>query len=74
MQIEQFLEHHNLAKNPFSDEDAQTDAVFKNHCIADTHHPAWDKVYGDPSEPATAIVFGEKEPARLRYDCRSRGN
>lgn len=60
MQIQQFLEHHNLVKNPFAEEDAQTDAVFKNHCIGDTHHPAWDKVYGDPSEPATAIVFGEK--------------
>ena len=60
MQIHQFLEHHNLAKNPFAEEDAQTDAVFKNHCIGDTHHPAWDKVYGDPGEPATAIVFGEK--------------
>ncbi|MDP6555355.1 MAG: hypothetical protein QGG71_11875 [Pirellulaceae bacterium] len=60
MQIQQYLEHHKLAKNPFSEEDAQTDAVFKNHCIGDTHHPAWDKVYGDPGEPATAIVFGEK--------------
>jgi hypothetical protein len=60
MQIQQFLDHHKLAKNPFSEEDAQTDSVFKNHCIGDTHHPAWDKVYGDPSEPATAIVFGEK--------------
>lgn len=60
MQIQQFLAHHNLSKNPFAEEDAQTDVVFKNHCIADTHHPAWDKVYGDPGEPATAIVFGEK--------------
>ena len=24
------------------------------------YHPSWDKVYGDPSEPATSIVFGEK--------------
>ena len=22
--------------------------------------PTWDKVYGDPSEPATSIIFGEK--------------
>ncbi len=60
MQIQQFLEHHRLSKNPFAEEDAQTDAVFKNHCIGVIHHPAWDKVYGDPSEPATALVFGEK--------------
>ena len=25
-----------------------------------TYHPAWDKVYGNPSDPATSIVFGEK--------------
>jgi hypothetical protein len=60
MKIQQFLEHHGIASNPFADEDAQTDAVFKEHCIDTTHHPAWDKIYGDPSEPSTAIVFGEK--------------
>ncbi|HEV3004555.1 MAG TPA: hypothetical protein VGX78_08835, partial [Pirellulales bacterium] len=60
MKIQQFLEHHGIASNPFADEDAQTDAVFKEHCIDSTHHPTWDKIYGDPSEPSTAIVFGEK--------------
>jgi hypothetical protein len=60
MKIQKFLEHHGIDSNPFSDEDAQTDAVFKEHCIDTTHHPSWDKIYGDPSEPSTAIVFGEK--------------
>lgn len=60
MKIQKFLEHHGIGSNPFSDEDAQTDAVFKEHCIDTTHHPSWDKIYGDPSEPSTAIVFGEK--------------
>ena len=23
-------------------------------------HPTWDKIYGDPTEPATSVVFGEK--------------
>ncbi|MEX0712596.1 MAG: hypothetical protein WD278_09615, partial [Pirellulales bacterium] len=46
--------------NPFADEDAQTDPVFKEHCIQSTYHPTWDKIYGDPAEPATSIVFGEK--------------
>ena len=46
--------------NPFADEDAQTDLVFKGYCIRNTYHPAWDKIYGDPSEPATSVVFGEK--------------
>lgn len=60
MNVQQFFEHHGIASNPFADEDAQTDLVFKEHCLKDVHHPTWDKVYGDPSEPATSVVFGEK--------------
>ena len=60
MNIRQFLQHHGIHRNPFAEEDAQTDPVFKEGCIADTFHPAWDKVYGDPREPSTAIVFGRK--------------
>ena len=60
MKTQQFLEHHGIGVNPFADEDAQTDPVFKDFCIASTHHPTWDKIYGDPAEPATSIVFGEK--------------
>lgn len=60
MKIQQFLDHHGIGVNPFSEEDAQTDPVFKNHCIDSTYHPSWDKVYGNPAEPATSIVFGEK--------------
>jgi len=60
MTEKEFLDHYHLARNPFADEDAQTDAVFKECCIEQTYHPAWSKVYGDPSEPATAIVLGSK--------------
>lgn len=60
MNIQQFLNHHGIQRNPFCEEDAQTDLVFKDYCIVNTYHPAWDKVYGDPAEPSTAIVFGEK--------------
>ena len=60
MKTQQFLEHHGIALNPFAEEDAQTDPVFKEHCIASTYHPTWDKIYGDPAEPATSVVFGEK--------------
>jgi hypothetical protein len=60
MRIQPFLDHHGIAANPFSDEDAQTDLVFKGTCIHSTYHPTWDKIYGDPAEPATAVVFGEK--------------
>ncbi len=60
MRIQEFLQHHGVAVNPFADEDAQTDLVFKTACIRSVYHPAWDKIYGEPSEPATAVVFGEK--------------
>ncbi|MBN2474243.1 MAG: hypothetical protein JXB62_06530 [Pirellulales bacterium] len=60
MKIQQFLEHHGIHSNPFADEDAQTDLVFKGYCIRNTYHPTWDKICGDPSEPATSVVFGEK--------------
>ena len=60
MKTQQFLEHHGIRTNPFAEEDAQTDPVFKDYCISSTHHPTWDKIYGDPAEPATSIVFGEK--------------
>src|SRR5438105_5024213 len=60
MKIQQLLDHHHIARNPFAEEDAQTDPVFKDHCIVSTFHPAWDKVYGDPLEPSTSVVFGEK--------------
>ena len=60
MKIEQLLQHHGIGTNPFAEEDAQTDPIFKDHCIVSTYHPAWDKVYGDPREPSTSVVFGEK--------------
>ncbi len=60
MKLQQFLQHHHLRCNPFTEEDAVRDPVFKQHCINSTFHPAWDKIYGDPAEPGTAIVFGEK--------------
>ncbi|MGL4514066.1 MAG: hypothetical protein ACRCT8_13325 [Lacipirellulaceae bacterium] len=59
MRTNDFLAHHGVATNPFAEEDAQTDQVFKVRCV-DVRHPAWDKVYGDPSDPATSLVFGEK--------------
>lgn len=59
MRTEQFLAHHGVTRNPFAEEDAQTDQVFKSRCV-EVHHPAWDKVYGNPGDPATSLVFGEK--------------
>jgi hypothetical protein len=60
MNLHEFFDHHGMATNPFADEDAQTDPVFKGRCRTSTFHPNWDKVYGDPANPGTSIVFGEK--------------
>lgn len=60
MKIQDFLKHHGITRNPFAEEDAQTDIVFKDHCIDSTFHVGWDKIFGDPRDPSTSIVFGEK--------------
>jgi hypothetical protein len=60
MKVQQLLTHHGIKENPFGQEDAQNDQVFKRHCLAATYHPAWDKIFGSPEDPATAVVFGEK--------------
>ncbi|MCA9062539.1 MAG: hypothetical protein KDA96_05755, partial [Planctomycetaceae bacterium] len=60
MKIQQFLEHYDIRINPFSQEDAQADHIFQQHCAETIYHPAWDKVLGDCSSPSTSIVFGEK--------------
>jgi hypothetical protein len=60
MKIQQLLEHYGVHMNPFSQEDAQADHIFQQHCAETLYHPAWDKVLGDPGNPGTSIVFGEK--------------
>ncbi|MCH2210918.1 MAG: hypothetical protein MK110_06420 [Fuerstiella sp.] len=60
MKTSQFLEHYGIGINPFSQEDAQADHIFQQHCADTIYHPAWDKILGDCSNPGTAVVFGEK--------------
>ncbi|MCA8996102.1 MAG: hypothetical protein KDA80_03935 [Planctomycetaceae bacterium] len=60
MKIHQFLNHYNITDNPFSQEDAAADRVFRDHCLNGTHHSAWDKIFGDPGVPSTSVVFGEQ--------------
>lgn len=60
MKVHQFLDHYGLTENPFAQEDAASDQVFREHCLNATHHPAWDKIYGNPEAPATSVVFGEQ--------------
>jgi uncharacterized membrane protein len=60
MKIRDLFEHYGVLGNPFAEEDAQNDVVFKSSCIKTSFHAAWDKIYGNPAEPATSVVFGEK--------------
>jgi hypothetical protein len=60
MRMQEFFEHYGLVRNPFADEDAQSDPVFKQVMAAAVFHPAWDKIFGRADEIGTAIVFGEK--------------
>lgn len=74
MNLHDFLEHHGIITNPFADEDAQTDPVFQGRCRESTHHPQWDKIYGDPSSPATSIVFGEKGAGKTALRLQMAGH
>ncbi|MDR2761155.1 MAG: hypothetical protein LBB88_00980 [Planctomycetaceae bacterium] len=58
--MRELLEYHGVLSNPFSEEDAQNDKIFKESCIKTSFHSAWDKIYGNPAEPSTSIVFGER--------------
>ena len=60
MRMQEFFDHHGLGRNPFADEDAQSDPVFKQVMSSAVFHPAWDKIYGRAEDVSTAIVFGEK--------------
>ena len=60
MKVHQFLDAHGITENPFAQEDAQTDTVFRDHCMKDVHHPAWDKILGKPNMPETSVVFGKR--------------
>jgi hypothetical protein len=60
MKVHQLLDHYGVTENPFAQEDAASDQVFREHCLDGTHHPAWDKIYGNPLSPATSVVFGEQ--------------
>src|SRR5580658_3502354 len=73
MKLDHFFQHHGIVGNPFSEEDAQTDTVFKRRCLATVHHPAWSKFFGSPADPSTALVFGEKGSGKtaLRLQAES---
>ena len=71
MKIDQFLGHHGIVGDPFSEEDAQTDTVFKRGCLWKIHHPSWSKYFGSPADPSTAVVFGEKGSGKTALRLQS---
>ncbi len=60
MNIARFFEHWSIVENPFQAEEARHDPVFQRLGPQKVRHPDFDKILGDPSRPASSIVFGEK--------------
>lgn len=60
MELQRFFEHWNLAENPFQAEEARNDSVYNRIIEGAITHPDFAKIYGEPTTPSTAIVFGEK--------------
>ncbi|MDQ8203149.1 hypothetical protein [Pelagicoccus sp. SDUM812003] len=60
MDLQQFFEHWNLSEHPFQAEEARNDTVYTQKLDAAITHPDFTKIYGNPANPSTTIVFGEK--------------
>jgi predicted transcriptional regulator len=60
MNVHSFLEHWGLTDNPFRAEEAKDDPVFERMLKDGMPHPDFEKIFGSPSNPAAAVVFGEK--------------
>lgn len=60
MDLQQLFDHWKLDEHPFQAEEARNDAVYKRKMDGAITHPDFLKIYGDPANPSTTIVFGEK--------------
>jgi len=60
MDLQRFFDHWNLKEHPFQAEEALNDAVYNRMLKEAITHPDFTKIYGDPVNPGTTIVFGEK--------------
>lgn len=60
MQIDAFWKHWQVSEDPFRAEEARDDPVFARLIGAESAHPDFHKVFGQPDQPAAAVVFGEK--------------
>ncbi|MFG0328846.1 MAG: hypothetical protein ACF8PN_03000 [Phycisphaerales bacterium] len=59
MNVSTFLKHWNINENPFMAEEARQDDVFAR-LQGSASHPDFQKILGDITRPASAVVFGEK--------------
>ncbi|MCC5806739.1 MAG: hypothetical protein JJU00_10470 [Opitutales bacterium] len=60
MDLKDFFAHWHLSENPFLAEEARNDAVYARTLEATVTHPDFQKIEGNPQNPSTSIVFGEK--------------
>lgn len=60
MELQRFFDHWNLKEHPFQAEEARNDSVYNRMLEGAITHPDFAKIYGDPANPSTTIVFGEK--------------
>ena len=74
MKLEHFLQHHGIAGNPFAEEDAQTDTVFKRRCLSDGSPSRVEQVLRQSGRPVDGPGLrrkGERQdgpsaPGRIR--------
>ena len=59
MNLSEFLGRHGLESNPFAAEEAAQDPVLTQSGDA-CRHPDFGKIFGEPTHPSPAIVFGER--------------
>lgn len=60
MQVEDFWQHWAIEENPFRAEEARNDPVYTRLLRSASAHPEFEKIYGEPDNPTSAVVFGEK--------------
>ena len=60
MNISNYFSYWGINENPFQAEEARNDVVYQRIMTADMTHPDFEKIYGSPVRPSTAVVFGEK--------------